>query len=251
MVLQRDGGVRLGHGDELALAAALGCKDLHATLCDAAQPSLDQLAVGDVFGDEHLGGRCHRLGVELTDERREDVAVGPAGDLVEEERLLPDEPALAYEEQLDARVVALAHHAEDVLIDLVGGDDLLALAHLVERLDLIAQHRRPLELLLSGRLLHLACQRQREIVVLALEEALDVAGGLGVALAGLPPRARRVAAVDRVLDAWPRQRAVDLDRAGAQREELAGQPQRDRKSTRLNSSHMSISYAVFCLKKKK
>src|SRR6516225_1577761 len=26
---------------------------------------------------------------------------------------------------------------------------------------------------------------------------------------------------------------------------------RDRKSTRLNSSHMSISYAVFCLKKKK
>src|SRR5690242_21558550 len=27
--------------------------------------------------------------------------------------------------------------------------------------------------------------------------------------------------------------------------------QLDRKSTRLNSSHMSISYAVFCLKKKK
>src|SRR5690242_20848873 len=28
-------------------------------------------------------------------------------------------------------------------------------------------------------------------------------------------------------------------------------PTVDRKSTRLNSSHMSISYAVFCLKKKK
>src|SRR5699024_12018026 len=28
-------------------------------------------------------------------------------------------------------------------------------------------------------------------------------------------------------------------------------PRRDRKSTRLNSSHVSISYAVFCLKKKK
>src|SRR5437667_5700218 len=27
--------------------------------------------------------------------------------------------------------------------------------------------------------------------------------------------------------------------------------QRDRKSTRLNSSHITISYAVFCLKKKK
>src|SRR5690242_21409091 len=29
------------------------------------------------------------------------------------------------------------------------------------------------------------------------------------------------------------------------------QDQVDRKSTRLNSSHMSISYAVFCLKKKR
>src|SRR3712207_7043896 len=32
---------------------------------------------------------------------------------------------------------------------------------------------------------------------------------------------------------------------------LAGQQRRDRKSTRLNSSHANISYAVFCLKKKK
>src|SRR5437667_6763020 len=30
----------------------------------------------------------------------------------------------------------------------------------------------------------------------------------------------------------------------------AGALQRDRKSTRLNSSHITISYAVFCLKKK-
>src|SRR5690606_40054723 len=33
--------------------------------------------------------------------------------------------------------------------------------------------------------------------------------------------------------------------------ELIGNIQRDRKSTRLNSSHVKISYAVFCLKKKK
>src|SRR3712207_6878645 len=31
----------------------------------------------------------------------------------------------------------------------------------------------------------------------------------------------------------------------------AGLPDLDRKSTRLNSSHANISYAVFCLKKKK
>src|SRR5688572_32439061 len=33
--------------------------------------------------------------------------------------------------------------------------------------------------------------------------------------------------------------------------ELFGKKQGDRKSTRLNSSHSQISYAVFCLKKKK
>src|SRR5258707_9098782 len=32
---------------------------------------------------------------------------------------------------------------------------------------------------------------------------------------------------------------------------LLGTQRRDRKSTRLNSSHANISYAVFCLKKKK
>src|SRR5438067_7122614 len=33
-------------------------------------------------------------------------------------------------------------------------------------------------------------------------------------------------------------------------EDRGGEAARDRKSTRLNSSHVSISYAVFCLKKK-
>src|SRR5258707_5875306 len=45
----------------------------------------------------------------------------------------------------------------------------------------------------------------------------------------------------------------EADRDGASR--IAVRPQsfdeRDRKSTRLNSSHANISYAVFCLKKKK
>src|SRR5690606_41147882 len=43
------------------------------------------------------------------------------------------------------------------------------------------------------------------------------------------------------------------DRVGAARHEEADCLflRRDRKSTRLNSSHVKISYAVFCLKKKK
>src|SRR5690349_25020779 len=54
---------------------------------------------------------------------------------------------------------------------------------------------------------------------------------------------------------------ICVDRAGAhalaqvfdgkQTGELLRSPGQDRKSTRLNSSHVEISYAVFCLKKKK
>src|SRR5687768_17646093 len=58
---------------------------------------------------------------------------------------------------------------------------------------------------------------------------LDVAGVV------VAPRAR--------FDVGNRERHVDLDLT----RRLAG----DRKSTRLNSSHGYISYAVFCLKKKK
>src|SRR5699024_12236298 len=43
----------------------------------------------------------------------------------------------------------------------------------------------------------------------------------------------------------------ELDRMGAPNTELRKRQTGDRKSTRLNSSHVSISYAVFCLKKKK
>src|SRR2546427_8370277 len=46
--------------------------------------------------------------------------------------------------------------------------------------------------------------------------------------------------------AVPRARCLTPD--GNERE---WQSQQDRKSTRLNSSHSQISYAVFCLKKKK
>src|SRR3712207_6890757 len=77
------------------------------------------------------------------------------------------------------------------------------------------------------------------------EEALD--RGLQ-----LDQRAERVA-----LEPSPGQLGEEpLDRVeprGRGRGEMEGQarvPPQDRKSTRLNSSHANISYAVFCLKKK-
>src|SRR3712207_6854307 len=48
----------------------------------------------------------------------------------------------------------------------------------------------------------------------------------------------------------PRLNRTDRRRRGSARRPVAP-AQRDRKSTRLNSSHANISYAVFCLKKKK
>src|SRR5690242_21546857 len=59
--------------------------------------------------------------------------------------------------------------------------------------------------------------------------------------------ARRAAEGPGGAGAHPRAHEDSLAAARAAAEAQA----EDRKSTRLNSSHMSISYAVFCLKKKK
>src|SRR5207253_10580450 len=64
----------------------------------------------------------------------------------------------------------------------------------------------------------------------------------------VPPDEARPLLLELLLDVVPQPRhhvarAIAIDRLV--------QAQRDRKSTRLNSSHVAISYAVFCLKKKK
>src|SRR3712207_7110914 len=77
-----------------------------------------------------------------------------------------------------------------------------------------------------------------------------------------PPRrsSDRVAAEERLEPVFLTEGTADVVVAEAQveREPLADLPVvlqpagcQDRKSTRLNSSHANISYAVFCLKKKK
>src|SRR3712207_8200267 len=57
-------------------------------------------------------------------------------------------------------------------------------------------------------------------------------------------------AVLRHVEAGPAERAAYL-KAAAQKRRAAGGGAEDRKSTRLKSRHANISYAVFCLKKKK
>src|SRR5205814_10697082 len=88
------------------------------------------------------------------------------------------------------------------------------------------------------------------IYTLSLHDALPISvGGLGdpvrdPELVPLPGRARRVGESHRV--------GLHLG-AGEQFDpaEHAQHQGGDRKSTRLNSSHLGISYAVFCLKKKR
>src|SRR5437773_5704509 len=67
----------------------------------------------------------------------------------------------------------------------------------------------------------------------------DRGGGLRGDGPGYGPRPHRTRPRRGGLRARPITRTPDL------------QPGGDRKSTRLNSSHITISYAVFCLKKKK
>src|SRR5690349_22408235 len=65
-----------------------------------------------------------------------------------------------------------------------------------------------------------------------------------------PALARDAAAATR--EGLTERRAIHLQHQ-AEHDRLAreAEARRDRKSTRLNSSHVEISYAVFCLKKKK
>src|SRR5204863_5035501 len=75
------------------------------------------------------------------------------------------------------------------------------------------------------------------------------------------PRQHRSRAVDKIVEdqrgvarAGERHDNMCADIAGAAGDQDGGLPpvkcREDRKSTRLNSSHVEISYAVFCLKKK-
>src|SRR2546426_11323007 len=82
-----------------------------------------------------------------------------------------------------------------------------------------------------------------EIYTLSLHDALPILR---------PRRARDRGRVDQgVHEPDRRARAADAQDGAAARALDPPGAGRDRKSTRLNSSHLVISYAVFCLKKKK
>src|SRR2546426_3611563 len=96
-----------------------------------------------------------------------------------------------------------------------------------------------------------------EIYTLSLHDALPISlrarrGGEGARSLRAARRVARRGAHHRGGEHEGRGRQVDRGREPRARAGRRGTPaRRDRKSTRLNSSHLVISYAVFCLKKKK
>src|SRR3712207_6947470 len=83
-----------------------------------------------------------------------------------------------------------------------------------------------------------------EIYTLSLHDALPISERVE---AGEALRAAMAEVLDRLEGSF----AVAAVSANEPERVVAARNQRDRKSTRLNSSHANISYAVFCLKKKK
>src|SRR5690242_21018468 len=87
-----------------------------------------------------------------------------------------------------------------------------------------------------------------EIYTLSLHDALPISPSRYSSTVSKPNRATKTAKKPlSTRPAFDRQSRSTNDTAAASRQSAV----LDRKSTRLNSSHMSISYAVFCLKKKK
>src|SRR5436853_5076951 len=88
-----------------------------------------------------------------------------------------------------------------------------------------------------------------EIYTLSLHDALPISPTThSTRPCGWSPR-ERVETFDRSTNGAPASAGKEPAKAGAPLRSLAFD-RRDRKSTRLNSSHLGISYAVFCLKKK-
>src|SRR5206468_12264761 len=82
---------------------------------------------------------------------------------------------------------------------------------------------------------------------LSLHDALPISTGLGLYNAWVSEALYLAEGIRRIEASAAGASAPLMERAGAAVAERAA---RDRKSTRLNSSHDQISYAVFCLKKK-
>ena len=215
--------------EELPPRAALGRHDVHRARAalsfggerDApfAQP------LGDAFGAFGKARHDHfvrnvrlpapALAVVLAEKARDELVVRDFDAPVRKRRRV-DHASGAHDEQHELGEVALAVHAEHVLVAVRHRHDALGLAHQIDRLELIPIARRELELERLARRPHALFEHRAELVVAPFEKEPDRAHLLRVELPVHLVHARRGAALDLELQAGPLAARELAIRAGAE-----------------------------------
>ena len=195
-------------------------RDLRAA--DRGEPLLVERRVVDVDRHEHgLRDPLRRVVVEALDHVAHQLRRGEVLDLVDDEALAADDPALAHEEHLDGGLELVVGDAEHVEVLRALGHHLLLLDRLLHAGEPVAQPGGLLELELAGRLVHAGLELLHDRVGVAVEELEQRLDVLVVLLLGDLADARARALLDVEQEAGPAEALVLVElvvRAGAQRE---------------------------------
>src|SRR6267142_5158228 len=238
----------LVHRESLELAAQAVEPHLGGAQADplapaenAATPGLGAVRGRDGQADGATEVDPVRAVVEIDQHRQRVRGAGPASRRLRHRlgrlarQLARRGPAVEADARVDLAEVAGDDAAPD---ELLGAGDRGEARHDVSAGERLDDRQRALTLRQLGQ--DDALQR---LLVLGHDEVAHALAHLGLDRRQLAADVVHVLAADGQL-------GLELRVVGAEAE-LDAAVRRDRKSTRLNSSHMSISYAVFCLKKKK
>ena len=141
---------------------------------------LVELAVLGLDRDEDLLRHQRRVGVQLLDDAGDERGRFDVLDLVDDQALAADDPALADVEHLDARFELVLLDAEQVEVLFAARDHLLAFDGLADAAELVADARRELELELLRRPRSSASSSRFSTgIVLAVEEVEQLRDEIG------------------------------------------------------------------------
>src|SRR5712692_1763973 len=199
--------------------AALGRgprEDAHAALRVRGEGRFELPGV-ELFAVHGHGG--HRpFQIVLSDERRKHFFRVALLGILRKEAAVAELPAAAHHHQVYAGQTLLHRDRDDVDVDVVAGVGVQALAHLGERLDLVAVDRRFLVAPRVGGLLHARLDPRERGVAAALEVELRALDVLRVSFGADQSYAGRGAPADLVQQAGPRSVLEHRVLAGAQPE---------------------------------
>ena len=194
--------VALGQLPQAAQVAAGGDADLDLRVALRGQRLLQHLgAVLQLRADDDPCRDRRRGAVVLEQEALGDLARLALLAAGEVEALALGQDPVAHLEDLGVRVGSLDHHPDQVRAAEAAARDALALHQALDRVQPVAEERRPLEVLRRGCLVHLGHQLARHLLVAAREKPDDLVDVPPVLLAVDVADARRLAALDEVVEA--------------------------------------------------